>query len=60
MSKYAEHFESIKLFAKRTGFDFKNGNYDELMKNWIEDGRIAHKVMSEDLKKTCKIIKSFL
>ena len=39
LSKYSEQIKSIALFAKRINFDSINGDYNDLLSNWIEDGR---------------------
>lgn len=39
LSIYSEQINSIKLFAKRINFDSVNGDYNQLLINWIEDGR---------------------
>lgn len=60
IENYSIEIADLAAYAIKTGFNAENGNFDELVKNWIEFGRKRYEAIMRDKDQAIKISKQFL
>lgn len=48
LNKYGEQIESIASFARAVNFDFEKDDFNQLMKEWLERGRLFSQWVEEN------------
>ena len=55
LNTYKNEINDVAMFAKAQGFDFENGDFDELMKAWLVNRKeFYHEDNREEVKRIAK------
>ena len=58
LEKFADQIQDVAMFAKAQRFDIENGDFDQLMKDWVKNRKeLYHEDNKEEVK---RIIKQFI
>ena len=60
LQKFDTQLQEIAAYAKGTGFNIETGNFDQLMKDWIEHGRMFKVAVDDNSKDFKRIIKRLI
>ena len=57
LKKYTDQIQDLALFAKAQNFDFDNGDFDNLIKDWIMNRKaLTDELNQEAIKSTLKFM----
>ena len=60
LNKYPDQVESIAAHARAMNFNFETGDFDGLMKSWLESGKKFTEAAREETKSIHKIVKKIV
>ena len=60
LAKYSTQINDIALYAKRIGFNFSTGNFDEMLNGWIKDGQKFQEFVADNKSEFMNVTKQFI